>query len=121
MDSLCKVSCKWHFLFQWLLFCLVKTRDTNNRKQKRYKQHDLRSLPAAHTYDNCHTFNWKETHLLGRAQTKHARTVIQRGMVQSLPLFRALARNMAHMTNIECLSPPEILKIVPNTGGKASV
>ena len=25
------------------------------------------------TYDNCHTFNWTETELLGRAQTKHAR------------------------------------------------
>ena len=29
------------------------------------------------TYDNCHTFNWKETHLLRRAQTKHAREFIQ--------------------------------------------
>ena len=37
------------------------------------KRRDLRSLPAAHTYDNCHTFNWKETYLLARAQTKHAR------------------------------------------------
>ena len=27
-------------------------------------------------------------------------------------LFRALARNMAPMTNIECLSPPEILKML---------
>ena len=33
-------------------------------------------------------------------------------------LFRALARNMAPMTNIECLSPPEILKMDTNTGGK---
>ena len=33
-------------------------------------------------------------------------------------LFRALARNMTPMTNIECLSPPEILKMAPNTGGK---
>ena len=31
------------------------------------------SLWTAHTYDNCHTFNWTETQLLGRAQTKHAR------------------------------------------------
>ena len=37
-------------------------------------------------------------------------------------LFRALARNMAPMTNIECLSPPEILKMATNTrGGNASV
>ena len=33
------------------------------------------SLPAAHTCDNCHTFNWTKTqlHVLGRAQTKYAR------------------------------------------------
>ena len=37
------------------------------------KRHDHLSLPAAHTYDNCHTFNWTETQLLGPAQTKHAR------------------------------------------------
>ena len=33
-------------------------------------------------------------------------------------VFRALARNMASMTNIECLSLPEILKMATNTGGK---
>ena len=38
------------------------------------KRHDLKSLPATHTYDNyCHTFNWAKTQLLGRAQTKYAR------------------------------------------------
>ena len=37
------------------------------------KRNDYKSLPAAHTYDNCHTSNWTETELLGRAQTKHAR------------------------------------------------
>ena len=37
----------------------------NNRKlQKAIKRHDLRSFPAPHTYDNCHTFNWKETYNL---------------------------------------------------------
>ena len=35
-----------------------------------------------------------------------------------LPLFRALARNMAPMTNIVCSFPPEILKMATNTGGK---
>jgi hypothetical protein len=30
-------------------------------------------IPAAHSYDNCHTFNWTETELLGWAQTKYAR------------------------------------------------
>ena len=33
-------------------------------------------------------------------------------------LFRALARNMAPMTNIKCLSPPEILKMATNTRGE---
>ena len=37
------------------------------------KQHNLKSLPATHTYDNCHTFNWAKTPLLGRAQTKCTR------------------------------------------------
>ena len=46
----------------------IETRITEHKNA--IKRHDLRSL---HTYDNCHTFNWKETHLLGRAQTKHAR------------------------------------------------
>ncbi len=49
----------------------IETRITEHRNA--IKRHDLRSLPAAHTYDNCHTFNWTETQLLGRAQTKHAR------------------------------------------------
>ena len=49
----------------------VETRITEHKNA--IKRHDLRSLPAAHTYDNCHTFNWTETQLLGRAQTKHAR------------------------------------------------
>ena len=38
-----------------------------------------------------------------------------------LPLFRALARNMAPMTNIACSLPPKILKMATNTGGNASV
>ncbi len=49
----------------------IETRITEHKNA--IKRHDLRSLPAAHTYDNCHTFNWTETQLLGRAQTKHAR------------------------------------------------
>ena len=36
-------------------------------------------------------------------------------------LFRELARNMALMTNIECLSTPEILKMGTNIGENASV
>ena len=49
----------------------IETRITEHKNA--IKRHDLRSLPAAHTYDNCHTFNRTETQLLGRAQTKHAR------------------------------------------------
>ena len=49
----------------------IETRITEHKNA--IKRHDLRSLPATHTYDNCHTFNWNETHLLGRAKTKHAR------------------------------------------------
>ncbi len=47
----------------------IETRITERKNA--IKRHDLRSLHAAHTYDNCHTFNWTETQLLGRAQTKH--------------------------------------------------
>ena len=54
----------------------IETQSTEHKNA--IKRHDLRSLPAAHTYDNCHTFNCKETHLLGRAQTKHTRTGIKR-------------------------------------------
>ena len=49
----------------------IETRITEYKNA--IKRHDLRPITATHTYDNCHTFNWKETHLLGRAQTKHAR------------------------------------------------
>ena len=37
------------------------------------KRHNLRSLPAKHTNDTRHTFNWEKTQLLGQAQTKYAR------------------------------------------------
>ena len=37
------------------------------------KRHDLKSLPATHTYDNCHTLDWAKTQLLERAPTKYAR------------------------------------------------
>ena len=40
----------------------IETRITEHKNA--IKRHDLRSLPATHTYDNCHTFIWKETHLL---------------------------------------------------------
>ena len=36
----------------------------------------------------------------------------------SVPLLRALAKNMAPMTNISCSFPLEILKIPTNTGKK---
>ena len=49
----------------------IETRITEHKNA--IKRHDHLSLPAAHTYDNCHTFYWTETQLLGRAQTKHAR------------------------------------------------
>jgi hypothetical protein len=55
---------------------LKKDRDTINWTQRRHKTiRYLRSLPAGHTYGNCHTFNWTHTELyiLGQAQTKHAR------------------------------------------------
>ena len=42
----------------------IETRITEHKNA--IKRHDLRSIPATHTYDNCHTFNWKETHLLGQ-------------------------------------------------------
>ena len=48
----------------------IETRITEHKNA--IKQHDHLSLPAARTYDNCHTFNWTETQPLGRAQTKHA-------------------------------------------------
>ena len=61
--------------------CLLRHIDQTSKKtgkritehKNAIKRHDLRSSPAAHTYDSCQTFNWKETHLLGRAQTKRAR------------------------------------------------
>ncbi len=46
----------------------IETRIQNTKNT--IKRHDLRSVHTAHTYDNCHTFNWTETQLLGRA---HAR------------------------------------------------
>ena len=49
----------------------IETRITEHKNA--IKRHDHLSLPAAHAHDNCHTFNWTETQLLGRAQTKHAR------------------------------------------------
>ena len=49
----------------------IATRITEHKNA--IKRHDLKSLPATHTYDNCHTFNWAKTQLLGRAPTKYAR------------------------------------------------
>ena len=43
----------------------IETRITEHKNA--IKRYDLRSLPAAHTYDNCHTFNWTHTELLGQA------------------------------------------------------
>ena len=51
----------------------IETRITEHKNA--IKRHDLRSLISTHTYDNCHTFNWIETHLLERAQTKPAREI----------------------------------------------
>ena len=44
----------------------IATRITEHKNA--IKRHDLRSLPATHTYDNCHTFNWAKTQLRGMAQ-----------------------------------------------------
>ena len=49
----------------------IATRTTEHKNAM--KRHDLKSLPATHSYDNCHTFNWAITQLLGRAPTKYAR------------------------------------------------
>jgi hypothetical protein len=49
----------------------IETRITEHKNA--IKRYDLMSLPAVHTCDNCHTFNWTHTELLGQAQTKHAR------------------------------------------------
>ena len=49
----------------------IETRITEHKNG--IKRYDFLSLPPAHTYDNCNTFNWRETQLPGRAQTKHAR------------------------------------------------
>ena len=49
----------------------IETRITEHKNA--IKRYDYKSLPAAHTYDNCHSFNWTETEQLGRAQTKHER------------------------------------------------
>ncbi|XP_028415011.1 uncharacterized protein LOC114538091 [Dendronephthya gigantea] len=49
----------------------IETRITEHKNA--IKRHDLKSLPAVHTYDNSHTFAWTKTELLGRARTKHAR------------------------------------------------
>ena len=49
----------------------IETRLTEHKNA--INRRDLLSLPATHTYDNGHTFNWTETKLLGRANTKHAR------------------------------------------------
>ena len=40
----------------------IETRITVHKNA--IKRYDLRSLPATHTYDNCHTFNWTHTELL---------------------------------------------------------
>ena len=49
----------------------IETRLTEHKNA--INRRDLLSLPAKHTYDNGHTFNWTETKLLGRATTRHAR------------------------------------------------
>ena len=63
----------------------IATRITEHKNA--VKRHNLRSLPAAHTYDNCHTFNWTKTQLLGRAQTKYARELKRHGTAQMMILL----------------------------------
>ena len=49
----------------------IQTRLTEH--QNAINRHDHSSLPAKHTDDNGHQFDWSQTRCLGQATTKHAR------------------------------------------------
>lgn len=49
----------------------IQTRLTEH--QNAINRHDHNSLPAKHTDDNGHKFDWSQTKLIGQAATKHAR------------------------------------------------
>ena len=49
----------------------IQTRLTEH--QNAINRHDHSSLPAKHTDDNGHKFDWSQTRCLGQATTKHAR------------------------------------------------
>jgi hypothetical protein len=49
----------------------IQTRLTEH--QNAINRHDYSSLPAKHTDDNGHKFDWSQTRCLGQATTKHAR------------------------------------------------
>ena len=49
----------------------IQTRLTEH--QNAINRHDHSSLPAKHTDDNGHKFDWSQTICLGQATTKHAR------------------------------------------------
>ena len=49
----------------------IETRLTEHKNV--INRYDLLSLPASHTHDNGHTFNWTKTQILDQAKTKHAR------------------------------------------------
>ena len=64
----CK-NCEQHYIGQTSK--KIETRLTEHKNA--INRHDLLSLPALHTHNNGHTFNWTKTQLLDQAKTKHAR------------------------------------------------
>ena len=49
----------------------ISTRLTEHKNAIR--RHDRKSLPAKHTDDTGHKFNWDDAKLLGQSKTRHAR------------------------------------------------
>ena len=66
----------------------IETRITEQKNA--IKRDDLRSLPAAQTYDDCHIFNWKETHLLVRVLTKMHVKSNKHGTAQTIVLLTVM-------------------------------
>ena len=64
----CK-NCEQHYIGQTSK--KIETRLTEHKNA--INRYDLLSLPASHTHDNGHTFNWTEIQILDQAKTKHAR------------------------------------------------
>ena len=64
----CK-NCEQHYIGQTSK--KIETRITEHKNA--INGYDLLSLPASHTHDNGHTFNWTEKQILDQAKTKHER------------------------------------------------